>query len=202
MPNIKCLEKKKKSESGQIAILGLLIIMLMVLLIIVAIDAYHVLEIRSWAYQAAQSAASDGVTVGIQLNQGVRETNADPSPCVGRATLDINSAETAALATMVSYLGDRSDEFSGLPSARADALNTTGDYIIYPDSFSRGYPNNPARDRLKTSTGTTWTITEPSVAVSGVIPVDTFFGGFVGLGTIDITYFAASSVHQPSNVCP
>ena len=198
MAIIKTIHRK---EQGQISVAGIMLIMLLVILAIVAIDAYHIIEVRNWAYKASQRASAYGVTTGILLENGERITGSDPSPCVGRATLDIPVAESEASTIMVSYFNDRVSEFAGTPTLYVYARNTPGDYVIYPDIITRGYPDNPARDRFLNATSNVWTVYEPSVAVAGIIPVETFIGSFVGMDTINITFFSATSVRQPVNAC-
>lgn len=198
MSNLRTINRHEK---GQISIAGIMIIMLFVVLAIVAIDAYHIIEVRNWAYKASQRASAYGVTTGIQLENGERITGSDPSPCVGRATLDIPAAEAEAASIMQSYFADRVSNFAGTPTLYVYARNTSGDYVIYPDLITRGYPDNPARDRFLAATSNVWTVYEPSVAVAGIIPVNTFFGSLVGMDTIDITFFSATSVRQPVNAC-
>lgn len=189
-------------ESGQAAILGLMITLVVSLLVVGLIDVYHVLEVRNWAYQAAQKASADGVTLGVQTNLGIRTAGSDITPCVGRITLNRAIAEAEASQTMTDYLSDRSDDFQGLPTLFVYARNTPGDFVVFPEAPARGYPDNPAKDRLIEAANNRWTVQEPSVAVAGIIPVRLFLGSLVGLDTINITFFAATSVHQPDNVCP
>lgn len=195
--------KHRKEEKGQVALLGILIIMVFVMLLIGMTDVYRLLEMRSWAYQASQRAAADGVTTSIQISNGVRPTSLnDAVPCVGKVQLNTSTAESQAKATMNSYLADRSSGFGGPATLVVAARNDSSNPVVFYDSPVRGYPDNPARDRFLAAVGTSWTATEPSVMVAGVIPVKTFLGSFVGVSTIDITYFSATSVHQPNNLCP
>ena len=194
---------KHKNEKGQVALLGILVIMVFVMLLIGMVDVYRLLEMRSWAYQASQRATADGVTTGIQINNGVRLTSlGDATPCVGRITINTSTAESQATATMNAYLADRTSGFGGTTTLVVAARNDASNPVVFTDHPTRGYPDNPAKDRLLATVGTTWTASEPSVMVAGIIPVKTFLGSFVGIPTIDITYFSVTSVHQPDNVCP
>lgn len=188
-------------ERGQIAILTLLIISIFVILGIGGIDVYRIYEIRSWAAQAAQRAASQGVTTAARLSEGERLTGVDLYPCAGYITLDQSLAVDNATVIMESYLLSRIAEFSAAPSLYVYALNTPGNFIVFPDAPSRGFANNPASGRLYLGATQVWEVDEPSVAVAGVIPVSTFLGSFVGMSTIDVTYFATAAVSQPDNVC-
>ncbi len=197
------IANQRKEEKGQVALLGILIIMVFVMLFIGMTDVYRLLEMRSWAYQASQRAAADGVATGIQINNAVRATSlGDVVPCVGSVNLNATTAETQAKATMNSYLADRASSFGGTTTLVVAARNDSSSPVVFTDQPARGYPDNPARDRFLASVGTSWTATEPSVMVAGVIPVKTFLGAFVGLPTVDITYFSVTSIHQPSNLCP
>ena len=200
---MKRVTNQRKEEKGQVALLGILIIMVFVMLLIGMTDVYRLLEMRSWAYQTSQRAAADGVTTGIQVSNSVRPTSLnDLVPCVGKVQLNTSTAESQAKATMNSYLADRSSGFGGPTTVVVAARNDSGSPVVFYDNPVRGYPDNPARDRFLSSVGTSWTATEPSVVVAGVITVKTFLGSFVGAPTIDITYFSVTSVHQPDNLCP
>lgn len=194
--------KGRRNESGQAAILGLMITLVVALLIVGLIDVYHVLEVRNWAYQAAQKASADGVTLGVEAILGVRTAGSDVSPCVGRITLDRAVAEYEAALTMNEYLNDRTGDIDPGDILYVYSRNSPGDYVVFPDNPTRGYPDNPARDRLLALANERWTVQEPSMAVAGVIPVRLFLGSLVGLNTINVTYFSATSVHQLDNVCP
>jgi hypothetical protein len=193
---------RKIVERGQISILAFLFIVVLLFLAIVGIDVYQIYEMRSWAIEAAQQAASSAVVLGSNMGEGVRTTGSDASPCVGRITLNASTAQSTAQTIMNEYVATRSSQFITQPVVDVRVLTHGGTYTVFPNYPSRGYINNPAQNRIILGSTSTWSSTEPSVAVAGIVYVKTWLGSVIGINEIGVTFFSATAVRQPDNACP
>ncbi len=173
-------------ESGQAAVLAVLLVMVFVLLASALVDGYSLLEARTWGYEAAQQAAMAGVSQGRDWN-----SLATPPCSGGPAPIRLVSSTAASVST--TFL-NRELAQRGVPNAVYDVRvlpNYTGGSIA-------GFPPSPVR--LGAGRGS-WSTTEPSVGVYLSFPVTTFLMSFVGRPTVQINVFASASVHQPTGAC-
>jgi len=174
----------QKAESGQIAVLIVILAMLFIGLAGALIDVYVLLEARNWAYQAAQQAALVGVSKGrewsgITTNRG----------CLEPMTLNAGAARTEAENLLQMEMNLRG------------ITNYAHEVRVLPDAAGgsvSGFP--PETVRLGEGRGG-WSMFEPSVGVYLSFPVQTFLLPFFGRSQVQIDVFAAGSIHQPANVC-
>jgi len=175
----------KKSESGQIAVLVVVLTMLFTGLAGALIDVYVLLEARNWAYQAAQQAALMGVSKGREWS-GITSDRG----CLEAMTLNEGTARSEAESLLQQEMNLRG------------IANYDHDVRVLPDAAGgsvSGFP--PQTVRLGEGRGT-WSSSEPSVGVYLSFPVQTFLMPFFGRSQVQIDVFAAGSIHQPANVCP
>ncbi len=175
----------KKSESGQIAVLVVILAMLFIGLVGALVDVYVLLEARNWAYQAAQQAALVGVSKGREWS-GITSDRG----CLEPMTLNEGTAHSEAESLLqkemnLRGISDYNHEVRVLPDANGGSVS--------------GFP--PETVRLGESRGS-WSMSEPSVGVYLSFPVQTFLMPFFGRPQVQIDVFAAGSIHQPANVCP
>jgi len=176
----------RRKERGQVAVLAVLLIIVFVLAASALVDAYALLEARSWGYQAAQQAALAGVS------QGRDWSSLDTPPCSGGPAPIRLVAATAQNAA--EDLLQQEMDLRGIGSY-------TSDVRVLPDydgGTISGYLPVPVR--LGEGRGS-WSVTEPSVGVYLSFPVRTFLMSFVGRPTVQIDVFAAASIHQPEGAC-
>ena len=174
-----------KDEHGQIASLVAVLSMLFIGVAGALIDVYVLLEARNWGYQAAQQAALVGIAKGrewsgITTNRG----------CLEPMTLNAGTARTEAenllqMEMNLRGISDYDHEVRVLPDAAGGSV--------------AGFP--PETVRLGEG-HEGWSMSEPSVGVYLSFPVGTFLMPFFGRPQVQIDVFAASSIHQPANVCP
>ena len=174
-----------KDEHGQIASLVAVLSMLFIGVAVALIDVYVLLEARNWGYQAAQQAALVGISKGrkwsgITTNRG----------CLEPMTLNAGTARTEAESLLLQEMNLRGitnydHEVRVLPDAAGGSIS--------------GFP--PETVRLGEGRGG-WSRSDPSVGVYLSFPVGTFLMPFFGRPQVQIDVFAASSIHQPANVCP
>jgi len=177
--------KAKRSESGQVAVLVILLAMLFIGLAGALIDVYVLLEARNWAYQAAQQATLVGVSKGRAWSGITADRN-----CLEPMTLNAGTARSEAQSLLQQEMNLR-----GIATYNYDVR-------VLPDAAGgsiSGFP--PQTVRLGEGRGN-WSISEPSVGVYLSFPVQTFLMAFFGRPQVQIDVFAASSIHQPANVCP
>jgi hypothetical protein len=177
----------RRSESGQITILSLLVLLIFVLIAAALVDVYMLFEARNWGYQVAQQAALAGVSIGRDWS-GVTVSNGDcdgPAPVLLKATVAQNVA--------VQYVDE---------AAQYRKLDTyTFDVRVIEDvegGTMSGYP--PRSIRLGSGLGN-WSSEEPAVGVYFSFPVFTFLLSLVGRPTVPVHAFASAAVAQPENVC-
>ncbi len=175
----------KKSESGQIAVLVVVLTMLFTGLAGALIDVYVLLEARNWAYQAAQQAALVGVSKGREWS-GITSDRG----CLEPMTLNEGTARSEAEGLLQQEMNLRG------------ITNYDHDVRVLPGAAggsASGFP--PQTVRLGEGRGS-WSMSEPSVGVYLTFPVQTFLLPFIGHPQVQIDVFAAGSIHQPANVCP
>ena len=175
----------KKAESGQIAVLIVVLAMLFTGLAGALIDVYVLLEARNWAYQAAQQAALVGVSKGREW-PGITSDRG----CLEPMTLNAGTARSEAEGLLQKEMNLRG------------ITNYDHEVRVLPDASGgsvSGFP--PETVRLGEGRGD-WSASEPSVGVYLSFPVQTFLMPFFGRPQVQIDVFAAGSIHQPANVCP
>jgi len=175
----------KKAESGQIAVLIVILAMLFIGLAGALIDVYVLLEARNWAYQAAQQAALVGVSKGREWS-GITSDRG----CLERMTLNEGISRSEAESLLQQEMNLRG------------ITNYDYEVRVLPDAAGgsvSGFP--PQTVRLGEGRGG-WSMAEPSVGVYLFFPVQTFLMPFFGRPQVQIDVFAAGSIHQPVNVCP
>ena len=175
----------KKAESGQIAVLIVVLAMLFIGLAGALIDVYVLLEARNWGYQAAQQAALAGISRGRDWS-GITSDRG----CLEPMTLNEGTARSEAESLLQKEMNLR-----GISDYDYDVR-------VLPDAVGgsvSGFP--PQTVRLGEGRGA-WSASEPSVGVYLSFPVGTFLMPFFGRPQVQIDVFAASSIHQPANVCP
>ncbi len=175
----------RKKESGQIAVLIVVLAMLFTGLAGALIDVYVLLEARNWAYQAAQQAALVGVSKGREWSGITSERG-----CLEPMTLNAGTARSEAESLLqkemnLRGISDYDHEVRVLPGAVGGSIS--------------GFP--PETVRLGEGRGG-WSMSEPSVGIYLSFPVQTFLMSFFGRPQVQIDIFAAGSIHQPANVCP
>ena len=175
----------KKAESGQIAVLIVVLSMLFIGLAGALIDVYVLLEARNWAYQAAQQAALVGVSKGREW-PGITSDRG----CLEPMTLNEGTARSEAESLLqkemsLRGISDYDHEVRVLPDASGGSVS--------------GFP--PETVRLGEGRGD-WSASEPSVGVYLSFLVQTFLLPFFGRPQVQLDVFAAGSIHQPANVCP
>ncbi len=175
----------KNTERGQVAVLAVILAMLFIGLAGALIDVYVLLEARNWAYQAAQQATLAGVSKGRSWS-GVTADRGCLEPITLNAVTARNEAENFLHQEMsLRGIADYDYEVRVLPDATGGSIP--------------GFP--PQTVRLGEGRGS-WRISEPSVGVFLSFPAQTFFLAFFGRPQVQMDVFAASSIHQPANVCP
>ena len=175
----------KKAESGQIAVLIVILAMLFIGLAGALIDVYVLLEARNWAYQATQQAALVGVSKGREWS-GITSDRG----CLEPMILDEGTARSEAESLLQQEMNLRG------------ITNYDHEVRVLPDAAGgsvSGFP--PQTVRLGEGRGA-WSMSEPSVGVYLSFPVQTFLLTFFGRPQVQIDVFAAGSIHQPANVCP
>jgi len=177
--------KTKRSESGQVVVLGVILAMLFIGLAGALIDVYVLLEARHWAYQAAQQATLVGVSKGRSWS-GV---TADRG-CLEPMTLNATAA------------GSEAENLLHQEMTLRGITDYAYDVRVLPDATGGSIPGFPPQSvRLGDGRGS-WSLSEPSVGLYLTFPVQTFFLAFFGRPQVQMDVFAASSIHQPANVCP
>jgi len=174
----------KISESGQVAVLIVILAMLFIGVAGALIDVYALLEARNWAYQASQQAALVGVSKGREWS-GITSNRG----CLEPMTLNAGTARSEAESLLQQEMNLRG------------ITNYDHDVRVLPDAAGgsiSGFP--PQTVRLGEGRGI-WSSSEPSVGVYLSFPVQTFLMSFFGRPQVQIDVFAAGSIHQPANVC-
>jgi len=174
----------RQSESGQIAVLVVVLTMLFIGVAGALIDVYVLLESRNWAYQAVQQAALVGVSKGREWS-GITSNRG----CLEQMTLDEGTARSETESLLQQEMNLRG------------VTNYDHDVRVLPDAAGgsiSGFP--PQTVRLGEGRGN-WSMSEPSVGVYLSFPVQTFLLDFFGRTEVQINVFAAGSIHQPANVC-
>ena len=181
--------QRRRSESGQVVILGILILLVLIFLTAALIDAYSIYEARDWGYQVAQQAALAGVSVSRDW-AGV--TQPPGAGCTGPVAITLNEAEAR----------NKADQVVQLEISSRGLISYTRDIRVLPD-YDGGTISNfpPSPVRLGNSLGQ-WSANEPSVGVYLSFPVSTFLLSFAGRPTVDVHVFASASVAQPAGACP
>ena len=175
----------KKSESGQIAVLVVILTMLFIGLTGALVDVYVLLEARNWAYQAAQQAALVGVSKGREW-PGITSDRGCLEPMILNEGTSRSEAESLLQQEMnLRGITNYDHEVRVLPDAAGGSVS--------------GFP--PQMVRLGEGRGA-WSMSEPSVGVYLSFPVQTFFLAFFRRPQVQIDVFAAGSIHQPANICP
>ena len=175
----------KKAESGQIAVLIVVLAMLFIGLAGALIDVYVLLEARNWAYQAAQQAALVGVSKDREWS-GITSDRGCLEPMTLNEGISRSEAESLLQQEMnLRGITNYDHEIRVLPDAAGGSVS--------------GFP--PQTVRLGEGRGA-WSMSEPSVGVYLSFPVQTFLLTFFGRPQVQIDVFAAGSIHQPANVCP
>jgi len=174
----------KISESGQVAVLIVILAMLFISVAGALIDVYVLLEARNWAYQASQQAALVGVSKGREWS-GITSNRG----CLEPMTLNAGTARSEAESLLQQEMDLRGitnydHDVRVLPGATGGSIS--------------GFP--PQTVRLGEGRGI-WSSSEPSVGVYLSFPVQTFLMPFFGRPQVQINVFAAGSIHQPANVC-
>ena len=178
----------RRSERGQVTVLGLLFLLNFVLLAAALVDIYTLFEARDWGYQVAQQASLAGVSIGRDWST----VTVPGGSCVGPGpvTLKIATAQNTA----VDYV-NREMALRGLSTYTYDVRVLPN----YDGGSISGYPPRPVR--LGSGLGN-WSTDEPAVAVYLSFPVSTFLLSLVGRPTVQLHTFASAAVGQPANVCP
>lgn len=180
-------------ESGQVAVLGVMITLVLTLLIIAGADLYRVFEIRDWAYREAEGAARYGASVARQWALASVAVQVAAPPAAGSecsCPVKLNQAQQQGAAEAAATQFEAALSLRGLQSEpRAEVVNLSVAQIP-------GFPSTPRR--LSSTQGTTFQEKYPAVALAGQIDVPTFLGSIVGRPYIPVTYWGAAAVYQPA----
>ncbi len=164
-------------ERGSASIAGLCFTLILLVLAAAIADVYRLQDVRTFAYSAANDAALQGASLGRDW---------DKFTATGDMYLDPNAASDAAQNALKQVMQARG--ITGYDYRVGIFPNPGGGTFTLPA---------PCLPRALLWGTLTWTVTEPSVGVCVVVPVQTILFGIInGNQPVTVNAFAAAGVVQ------